>query len=359
MSVVYGRPLSELGEVDWTQLKHAYGSAEDVPDQLRAVAAGDQEAFSDLYGNLWHQGTVYQATAYAVPFLIGLLDVGNAEVLHPLACMAQGYSYHDVHQMYDDPAQRADPAYQAVIARELRWVKAVRAAVVGGVPVYRRFLSDPNPEYRELAANLLALLAAEVPDAGEWLLGGLSDAESAVRAVCAQALARFSASPDALEAVRKQGLNDPEFLPRLMAAFTLARWQQALAPAWAGDLLEEALAQLDVEELLSPLLEGPTLLRQLAHAARELGQSERFAWLLWSHFRENSQDNSDEDYFDEALALAYPAPGAPLTPLLVTLLNDLLGRHTPLTSWYRQYLHQLALPTTHESLSTWLQERES
>jgi HEAT repeats len=359
VSVVYGRPLSELDQVDWASLSHAYGSAEDVLDQLRAVAAGDEEAFSDLYGNLWHQGTVYQATAHAVPFLIGLLEVGDAEILHPLACMAQGYSYHDVHQMYDDPAQRAEPAYQAVIARELRWVEAVRAAVVGGVPVYRRFLSDPNPEYRELAANLLALLAAEVPDAREWLIVGLSDGESAVRAVCAQALARFSASPDAVEAVRQQGLNDPEFLPRLMAAFTLAHWQQTLAPAWAGDLLEEALARLDVEELLSPLLEGPSLLRQLAYAAGELDQSERFARLLWSHFQENSQDYSDEDYFDEALALAYPAPGAPLTPLLITLLNDLLGRHTPLNSWYQQYLHQLGLPTAHESMSAWLQERES
>jgi len=69
--------LEGLDQVDWDRLGHAYGRARDVPDQLRALASPDAEtrgrALWSLYGNIFHQGTRYEATAYAVPFLLELL----------------------------------------------------------------------------------------------------------------------------------------------------------------------------------------------------------------------------------------------------------------------------------------------
>lgn len=89
--------LDELDRVDWESLHHAYGVGAgdddapytDVADSLRRLAItdpgyeplsetkasdGEAPAFADgmylLYGNIWHQGTIYQATAHAVPFLI-------------------------------------------------------------------------------------------------------------------------------------------------------------------------------------------------------------------------------------------------------------------------------------------------
>jgi hypothetical protein len=67
--------LDGLDRVRWAKLRHAYGSAEDVPHQLRAIAENTRrmdEAVEALFSNIFHQGTVYQATTHAVPFLIEL-----------------------------------------------------------------------------------------------------------------------------------------------------------------------------------------------------------------------------------------------------------------------------------------------
>ncbi|MGR6968152.1 hypothetical protein ACU639_00770 [Streptomyces cynarae] len=67
------RSPDELDNVQWHALTHAYGSAEDVPELIRALYEDDEEtageAVHELYGNIYHQGTVYPASAPAVPFL--------------------------------------------------------------------------------------------------------------------------------------------------------------------------------------------------------------------------------------------------------------------------------------------------
>src|SRR5690348_3356050 len=69
--------LEGLDAINWAKLTHAYGPAEDVPGLIRKLASRNarvrEGAYRALYGNLWHQHTVYEATAFAVPFLIHLL----------------------------------------------------------------------------------------------------------------------------------------------------------------------------------------------------------------------------------------------------------------------------------------------
>ena len=97
--------LDKLDQVDWKQLTHAYGAAEDVPALIRALMSQDKskraEAIYELFGNIWHQGTVYEATAYAVPFLIELLDSPNTPDRSSVACLltsiADGSGYLEVH----------------------------------------------------------------------------------------------------------------------------------------------------------------------------------------------------------------------------------------------------------------------
>jgi hypothetical protein len=59
--------LEDLDSVDWKNLGHAYGEASDVPDLIRALASpakkSREDAWHHLYSNVWHQGTVYEATA--------------------------------------------------------------------------------------------------------------------------------------------------------------------------------------------------------------------------------------------------------------------------------------------------------
>ena len=74
--------LEGLTSIPWSKLKHAYGTAEDVPvaiqnllDKKREVR---KEAFENLSTSIIHQGTVYQATPYTIPFFYELL--ASAEV---------------------------------------------------------------------------------------------------------------------------------------------------------------------------------------------------------------------------------------------------------------------------------------
>ncbi|MFC4907716.1 hypothetical protein [Actinomadura gamaensis] len=65
--------LTGLDDVDWSSLDHAYGSADDTPDLLRALAANDEgwsDALHEYFSAIVHQGTVYSATARTIPFLV-------------------------------------------------------------------------------------------------------------------------------------------------------------------------------------------------------------------------------------------------------------------------------------------------
>ncbi len=66
-----------LDEVGWASLRHAYGSAEDVPELLRGLASADpaerETALDGMYGAVHHQGDVYDSTLACVPFLFALL----------------------------------------------------------------------------------------------------------------------------------------------------------------------------------------------------------------------------------------------------------------------------------------------
>ncbi|MFF0013613.1 HEAT repeat domain-containing protein [Streptomyces sp. NPDC005374] len=70
-----------IDEVDWASLRHAYGSAEDVPGLLRGLASVDpverERALDGMYGAVHHQGDVYDSTLACVPFLLALVASGQ------------------------------------------------------------------------------------------------------------------------------------------------------------------------------------------------------------------------------------------------------------------------------------------
>jgi len=63
----------------WSTLSHAYGSADDIPALLRAVAADvahsspTEGPWSELWSALYHQGDIYSASFAAVPHLVETL----------------------------------------------------------------------------------------------------------------------------------------------------------------------------------------------------------------------------------------------------------------------------------------------
>ncbi|MEU8779087.1 hypothetical protein [Streptomyces sp. NPDC048606] len=78
----YEKLLAGLDDVDWAGLSHAYNSAEDVPGRIRALCGSDDEArnkaFTSLFSSIFHQGTRYSASPFAVPFLARIAVAGPA-----------------------------------------------------------------------------------------------------------------------------------------------------------------------------------------------------------------------------------------------------------------------------------------
>jgi hypothetical protein len=149
--------LNGVDKIPWDKLTHAYGTAEDVPQNLHALTSPDEtvraEAWMFFWGSVIHQGTVYDVTAYVVPFLLELLQapdfVDKPSLLRLLAAYAQGSSYHAAHADLDLSVGYGDvgsPEWIAKVQKELGDVQAAHIAVGAGLPIYENLLrnnSDP------------------------------------------------------------------------------------------------------------------------------------------------------------------------------------------------------------------------
>ena len=68
--------VEDLDKIRWHEYSHAYGFASELPKDIWRLASSDAEvrdqALWELSGSIYHQGTIYPATAMALPFLLGL-----------------------------------------------------------------------------------------------------------------------------------------------------------------------------------------------------------------------------------------------------------------------------------------------
>ena len=158
--------LEHLSTINWSELSHAYGSAEDVPQLLLGLASPDEQirqaALGTLYTNIYHQGTIYQASAYAVPFLIELAQypelADREEFLILLAHLAQGNTYHRQHwQMYSEQ-RRQNTAVLTQLEEGIFWVERTYEAVEASLPLYWSFLDDQDIRVRMAALLVLGAL---------------------------------------------------------------------------------------------------------------------------------------------------------------------------------------------------------
>jgi hypothetical protein len=120
-------------------------------------------AWHELYCNLWHQGTIYEATSYAVPYLCQLLEQPESpeghKVLIFLAFLFCGRSYWDVHQ-HNNLSRKSISEHELreALSAELNWVEATRRAVVDGTALYLRLLRAEGSGVRTASAYLLGLI---------------------------------------------------------------------------------------------------------------------------------------------------------------------------------------------------------
>lgn len=97
--------LPGLDDIDWHRLQHAYGSAKDVPYDLKRLASTDGEAgqvaLHSLYASILHQGDVYDSTVFAVPFLFSIAE--HETTPHRLALIKfLSHAAESAHRIQDD-----------------------------------------------------------------------------------------------------------------------------------------------------------------------------------------------------------------------------------------------------------------
>jgi hypothetical protein len=72
------KDMLDLESSRWSELRHAYGPASDIPALLRQLgnlpdSRGEQEPWFTLWSALAHQGDVYPASFAAVPYVVAAL----------------------------------------------------------------------------------------------------------------------------------------------------------------------------------------------------------------------------------------------------------------------------------------------
>lgn len=214
--------LDGLDAIAWDELSHAYGAAHDTPGLLRQASAGDSqaasEAISELYGSIFHQGTVYPATVAAVPFLAELAAVAanrRDEFVWMLGMLADNRH-----------------AYGAACTK-------VRAAVIAQLEPLVALLDDADPKVREAAAYATA--KAGVAAEPLWRRWAVED-DPATRAALALALGEVD-SAAAETALGDAALNGDQQV-RVAAAVALLRagrdWPAGTIPALVAAIDEDA-----------------------------------------------------------------------------------------------------------------------
>ncbi len=164
--------LAELDEVDWSSLTHAYGEgrlgselAGDVAGSLALIAHDVRTAVNEgLYSNVCHQGTVYEASAYALPFL-GAVAAGDvpsatrAQLVTLFADIAVGGSHvtvsgsnsgafgAGVDQLIRTTIARCDGFLGLIAEADSTWGPLIAAI--------RRLTANPSAENRDAVLQLI------------------------------------------------------------------------------------------------------------------------------------------------------------------------------------------------------------
>lgn len=184
--------LSSLEQVPWSVLGHAYGRADDLPQQIRALLDPDFEIRQNaLYGfraNIWHQHSRYSATVAAIPIFIEMLRYQGVacrtEILVLLTELATGSGgpveldcglKKYVEAFNPHHAEPADEWMDRDANRTERVVEwECYRAVAAGCPLYGALL-DEGPTIAIAASYLLAFFPLYAGNACPKLLSQAED----------------------------------------------------------------------------------------------------------------------------------------------------------------------------------------
>lgn len=140
-----------IDDIDWASLRHAYGTARDVPGLLRGLASEDpaerETALDGMYGAVHHQGSVYDSTLACVPFLLTLAarekGQDRAGIIELLVSIGGGA---------DDSGDTDDAGGAAAVSGLAEELHArAHDAVRAGAPIFARLAGDADAGVRRVA----------------------------------------------------------------------------------------------------------------------------------------------------------------------------------------------------------------
>jgi len=193
--------LDDLDAVPWQNMRHALGTASNVPGLLRALAGADREArqsaLKELFACLLHQGSVSEASARAVPFLFELLENSGTPdrnwIAFLIASLGDGKGYLNVHTSSDEQRWRQILAergttLEAELQKENEIVQAVELEVGRSALLLLPYLNDSQSEIRAAVARALG----RQPSREKQLIPALETAEARETAADARDAIRLS-----------------------------------------------------------------------------------------------------------------------------------------------------------------------
>ncbi len=248
--------MQDIDSIPWRELSHAHGSAEDVPGLLRALRTSppddDREhgPLARLFSSIWHQNSVYDSTAYAVPYLIEMAADPQVRdrrgVLNLLAAIAGGTSYLQVHEsflkMYVAPSEPSalsaaersawrwknramipgTPEFEKKKAEQVAHAEAARQAVAAGLPVFVKISHEPTA-IRYSAAHVLSCLRPTTDAANDRLLEMIRQEDNAEnRGRLMLLLTKLRGQPVRIVDLCESALDSAEVVERRAAALVLA-----------------------------------------------------------------------------------------------------------------------------------------
>ncbi len=254
--------LEGLDQIAWHNLHHAYGPAGDVPGLIRQIAAydparGDAPWSNDplfFLGNIInHQGNIYEATGYVVPFLNELLASSTVRCKSKILGLLQGMIKQPVAKIEAWAEkyfieQERDPA-EALQFYNLD-IQRIREAAKSSLELYLNFLNNANVDVRIEAARLLSLFgeaAAQTAPALQKRIGLEPDARVKTRLIsslgkCVEDSPGQKAQAEIIDLFKQLAVAAHERrMVRFAAAETFTRLYGRHTPPHVSEVLESAV----------------------------------------------------------------------------------------------------------------------
>jgi len=157
--------LSGLDKVNWGSIKHAYGSAKDIPAYLKMLAKNNNKTWSKALTYIWensnHQNSIYEATPYVAPFLLELLEnLPSSRTTDLLRLLADNaWSLENSHGQWwvELTNQNVATGHLSIEMRDYYFkpVQETRAFFEDNLQRFLPYLSHSNPDVRGYSAVLL------------------------------------------------------------------------------------------------------------------------------------------------------------------------------------------------------------